>query len=283
MQAHAFTTGQDIFFRFDHTYANNPVGGSTFTITVTAVNHPPAASSDSYSTNQGTPLLIAAPGVLGNDTDADGNALTAIVVASPTHGALTLSADGSFNYTPAAGFSGADSFTYKANDGTADSNSATVTITVISVGVPPTITSLNNTAFTVGTAGSFTVTATGTPTPALSESGALPTGVSFNPSTHTLFGTPAGGTGRAYTITFTATSSVATVNQTFTLVVNEAPAITSANAATFTVGTGGTFTVVASGFPLPSISQTGAAGRRFVQWRSTERHARIRNRWYLQH
>ena len=68
--------------------------------------------------------------MLANDTDANANALTAKVGANVTHGTLTLKSDGSFNYMPAAGYTGADSFTYMANDGTSDSAVATVTITV---------------------------------------------------------------------------------------------------------------------------------------------------------
>lgn len=103
----------------------------TFTITVKGgVNTPPVASNDSYTTNRNAVLNSAAPGVLANDTDADANSLTAVKVTDPAHGYLTLNADGSFTYTPVTGYSGADSFTYKANDGTADSNAATVSITV---------------------------------------------------------------------------------------------------------------------------------------------------------
>src|SRR5204863_423622 len=75
----------------------------------------------------------AAPGVLGNDSDIEGDPLTAIVVAAPSNGTLTLNADGSFTYTPNANFNGVDFFTYKANDGSANSNVATVTITVNAV------------------------------------------------------------------------------------------------------------------------------------------------------
>ena len=76
--------------------------------------------------------------VLGNDTDVDaGTTLTAALVASPAHGTLTLTADGSFTYTPAANFNGTDSFTYTASDGTAVSNVATVTITVTAVNDAP--------------------------------------------------------------------------------------------------------------------------------------------------
>src|SRR5207248_2995406 len=74
---------------------------------------------------------------LGNDTDVDGNALTAVLATTTTHGTLTLNANGSFSYAPAANFNGSDSFTYRANDGTADSSPATVTITVTSVNDAP--------------------------------------------------------------------------------------------------------------------------------------------------
>ncbi|MCR4410833.1 MAG: Ig-like domain-containing protein [Thermoguttaceae bacterium] len=69
-------------------------------------------------------------GVLGNDTEVEGEALAAVLVRGPSHGTLVLSADGSFTYTPEADYSGTDTFTYRASDGVAESNVATVTITV---------------------------------------------------------------------------------------------------------------------------------------------------------
>jgi len=102
------------------------------------LNHPPVANADSDNGTQNTPVTIAAPGVLANDTDADGDPLTAVLVTSAMHGTLALNADGSFSYTPAAGFSGADSFTYKANDGKDDSAVATVTITIAATPAPQT-------------------------------------------------------------------------------------------------------------------------------------------------
>jgi VCBS repeat-containing protein len=94
------------------------------------VNNPPTAGADAYTTAQDTPLDVAAPGVLGNDSDPEGDTLTATVDTGPAHGTLALNADGSFTYTPAAGYSGQDSFTYKAGDGAGSSEPATVTITV---------------------------------------------------------------------------------------------------------------------------------------------------------
>jgi VCBS repeat-containing protein len=76
--------------------------------------------------------------VLGNDSDADGDAKTAILVTGPANAAsFTLNADGSFNYTPNANYNGGDSFTYKANDGTADSNVAMINITIAAVNDAP--------------------------------------------------------------------------------------------------------------------------------------------------
>jgi VCBS repeat-containing protein len=92
--------------------------------------HPPAAAGDNYSTDEDVALIIPAAGVLSNDTDSDGDTLTAALVAGPSHGALTLGPDGGFVYTPAANFSGADSFTYRAGDGSAVSNVAAVSVTV---------------------------------------------------------------------------------------------------------------------------------------------------------
>jgi VCBS repeat-containing protein len=100
-------------------------------------NTPPVANDDAYATDQGTTLTVPAPGVLGNDTDADHDVLHAVLVANAAHGAVTLAADGSFTYAPSATFFGADSFTYKASDGRDDSNVATVTITVRKVNRPP--------------------------------------------------------------------------------------------------------------------------------------------------
>jgi VCBS repeat-containing protein len=106
----------------------------------TSTNQPPTAADDAYTTNEDTPLTVAAPGVLGNDTDADHNPLTAVQASGPSHGTLTLNPNGSFTYTPTANYNGPDSFTYRANDGTATSNLATVTITVSAVNDAPTVT-----------------------------------------------------------------------------------------------------------------------------------------------
>ena len=101
------------------------------TITVTPPKRPPVARNDAFTATAGTTLSVAAPGVLGNDSDPNGNPLSTTLDAAPAHGTLVLNADGSYRYTPTPGFVGTDSFTYKASDATgATSTSATVTITV---------------------------------------------------------------------------------------------------------------------------------------------------------
>jgi VCBS repeat-containing protein len=111
---------------------------ATVTLTITAVNDAPTSAADAYSTGEDTPLTVDAPGVLTNDNDLDGDSLHTVVGSAPSHGTLTLDADGSFTYIPAADYNGSDTFTYKANDGTLASNQATVTITITATNDRPT-------------------------------------------------------------------------------------------------------------------------------------------------
>nr|WP_256834456.1 DUF4347 domain-containing protein [Pseudomonas oleovorans] len=107
-------------------------------ITVSNANSAPVANNDSYSLNEDSSLTGGS--VLTNDADADGNTLTASLVSGPAHGTLTLNANGTFSYTPSANFHGTDSFTYRAHDGSAYSNVATVTLTIAAVNDAPQIT-----------------------------------------------------------------------------------------------------------------------------------------------
>ena len=104
------------------------------TITVTPVNDPPVAGDDAYTIQEDTAL---SGNVLSNDTDVDGDPLAAAKLTDPSHGSLVFNPNGSFSYTPGADFNGTDSFTYKVNDGTVDSNTATVTITITPMNDPP--------------------------------------------------------------------------------------------------------------------------------------------------
>lgn len=103
---------------------------ATVSISIAAVNDAPTAIDNAFSTMFQTLLDVpAASGVLANDSDVDGDSLTVSPVSSPTHGTLTLNANGSFQYAPAPGYVGTDSFSYTVSDGLASSQ-ATVTITV---------------------------------------------------------------------------------------------------------------------------------------------------------
>ena len=102
--------------------------GATCTYTVRA-NPAPVAVDDAYSVIGGGVLNVAAPGVLGNDSDPDGSPLMAELVSAPG-GMLVLNPNGSFTYTPGEDTIGAVTFTYRASDGTSSSNVATVRITV---------------------------------------------------------------------------------------------------------------------------------------------------------
>ncbi len=92
---------------------------------------PPAATADSYSTAEDQALTIAAgAGLLANDSDPLGSPLTAVLVGGPSHGTLTLSANGSFIYTSVANYNGTDSFTYRASNGGSQSGVTTVSLTI---------------------------------------------------------------------------------------------------------------------------------------------------------
>jgi large repetitive protein len=125
-----------------------------------------------------------------------------------------------------------------------------------SVPLHPVLTSPASTTFTEGAFGSFTVTATGTPAPTLSETGTLPTGVTLT-STGVLSGTPT--QNGVFPVTITASNGIGTpVTQSFTLTVDSVPVITSPAKAIFTKGFNGSFTPKAKGFPAPTIVESGA-------------------------
>ncbi len=117
-----------------HGYESNPCFAAYLHV---EWDSPISAGNDTYSTAEETALNVTAPGVLSNDSDPDGDPLTAVLVSGPANGSLTLNPDGSFSYTPNPDFNGDDAFTYAATNGTATSNTATVTINVTPVNDPP--------------------------------------------------------------------------------------------------------------------------------------------------
>jgi uncharacterized repeat protein (TIGR01451 family) len=176
-------------------------------------NTAPVSAADGYSVAEDGTLNILAPGVLGNDTDADGNALTAELVSGPTAGALVLNANGSFDYTPGPNFNGAVTFTYRADDGRAFGEVAVVTIAVIPVNDPP---SADSESLTIEHE---------TPTPILLMGGD-PDG---DPLTFTITDAPDNGvlTGVAPDVTYTSNGGFAGADQ-FTFTVSDGTADASA-------------------------------------------------------
>jgi VCBS repeat-containing protein len=102
-----------------------------------AIDTAPVANNNTYTTFEDVPLIIPAAGILTNDTDVDGQALTAVLVSNVTHGSLSLSTNGGFTYTPNTNYNGSDSFTYRAHDGITTGNLATVTINLTPVNDAP--------------------------------------------------------------------------------------------------------------------------------------------------
>jgi VCBS repeat-containing protein len=110
---------------------------ATATVQVAPVNDLPVAVGEAYRTAEDNQLVVPAKGVLANDTDRDGDALTAAIRVRPQHGTVLLRLDGSFVYTPAANWSGTDWFDYRVNDGTGVSPLARVTLQVDPVNDAP--------------------------------------------------------------------------------------------------------------------------------------------------
>lgn len=117
-------------FSFTYTVSDGALF-ATGTVRIYVTDYAPLAYDDAFTT-----ATVAAPGVLANDFDNDGDTLSACLVNQPSHGTVTLNANGSFVYVPYPQYSGADSFTYCDFDGALYSNVATVTLDVGLTAVP---------------------------------------------------------------------------------------------------------------------------------------------------
>ncbi|MEO7911224.1 MAG: Ig-like domain-containing protein [Roseiflexaceae bacterium] len=255
--------------------ATNSAGSDTATVTLTVGIAPLAQDDPDYVSLFGAPLSVpAGAGVLQNDTlgmpaatvlSFGGGALPGTAASNAagttagfgTGGTFKLNADGSFALTPSTGFTGAFSFGYRISNPFGISD-AVATITIQQL---PAITSAAAITFTVGITGSFSVTTVGFPTPAITQTGALPTGVMFvdnGDGTGTLSGAPAVGSIGTYPLSFSAGNQAGTSPaQSLTLTIQQGPAIASAAAASFTVGASGIFTVTTTGFPTSTLALTG--------------------------
>jgi VCBS repeat-containing protein len=169
-------------------------------------------------------------------TDVDGDTLTYAIVDNPAHGSLTLNvATGAYSYTPDANYNGADSFTFKASDGTADSTIATVSLSVAAVNDGPTIVNdqgnvsiAEDAPFSLNVSGNFADLDGDTLTYSAVD---LPAWLSINATTGVLSGTPANGDVGSYNISVAASDGQAIISDAFTITVtntNDAPIVTAA-------------------------------------------------------
>ena len=122
---------------FTYTAAAGGQRSAAATVTLTVSPTTPTAVPESYVVAENTALVVGAPGVLGNDSDPGGKALTAVLAGAAGHGTVNLSSTGAFTYTPVANYAGTDSFTYRASNGASTSAPATVSLSVTFVNQPP--------------------------------------------------------------------------------------------------------------------------------------------------
>ena len=262
---------------------------ATVTIVVAPINRAPVAVADGYATSEDTMLTVALPGVLGNDSDADGDPLQAVLVSDVSHGTLALNPNGYFNYTPAANYSGPDSFTYRARAGGLDSNVVTVSIAVTAVNDAPVLTGIGNRTVAEDALLTFVVSATDVDnTPAQLTYGAiaLPPGAAFDATSRTFSWRP--GFDQAGTpdpqVTFIVSDGTLSASETVTIAVtntNRPSTLLSIGNRTVAEGENLSFTVTATdpdgGTPIYSASGLPPALR--STWRrmcSTGRRAPIR-------
>jgi IPT/TIG domain-containing protein len=212
--------------------------GSQHTLSTTQTQNPSAGTQDSFTSwSNGTATVsdtVTASTGTTSYTASFSTSYQLTTSVSPAAGGTVTPATGAYYApgtavplvaTPNANYSFAS---WTGNVASSSSASTTVTMSApesvtanfSTTGTAPAITSANNTTFTVGVQGSFVVTASGSPTPSITEAGALPSGVTFNTATNTLSGTPAASTAGPYNITFTASNGAgANAVQNFTLTV----------------------------------------------------------------
>ncbi len=245
---------------FSYSVADGKGGSNTYTVSVnvTAVNHAPVGSGMSVTTAEDTPLSGSLPAT----TDRDGDPITYSLGAGASHGTVSVGANGSFSYTPARDYNGADSFTYVISDGRGGSASYNVSINVTPVNDAPVGHGGADGAGTVGdpmapvSVPAFTdvdspvITYTAT----LSNGSPLPGWLSFDPATRTFSGTPPAGSAGTLAIKVTGSDGQLSDSVAVTITVKNPPAPTqSVSIASMSKDTG----VSASDF----ITNDGSAGR----------------------
>ena len=214
--------------------------------------------NDTFTTGTTGTFLVTAAGFPTPTVSTTSHLPKGLAFHANSNGSATISGKA------ATGTGGTYVLTLTAGNKVGTNATQVFTLTVDQV---PGITSATSSTFSVGTAGSFHVVATGFPAPTVTETGTLPAGVTFNNSTNLLSGTPETGTGGTYKVTLTADNGIGSdAGQTFTLTVKEPASITSADTTNFTSGNVGTFTVTTGGFPAAVLSEKGTlpSGLKFL-------------------
>lgn len=228
----------------DGTHTSDPI---TVTLTINAVNEPPVANADSYTMDEDTTLTVNVDnGVLKNDTDVEGDAMTAEIVQLPAYGQLTLNPNGSFTYVPPANFFGAITFTYRTKDASGQSPPITVTLTINNVNDAPVTGADSQTVTNSGATHEVDVLANDTPGPVVtggqSENGPL-----------TITAVTQGSQGGTVTISSDGSkvlykpAATFTGTETFTYTIKDPEGLTKTGTVTMTVNTAAT-TGVVSGY-----------------------------------
>jgi hypothetical protein len=250
------------------TITGTPTATGTTDLTIGASNGIGSAASQTLALIVGqAPAFTSAASAGANVGAPFSFTVTTSGYPAPSMGETGLPADFSFvnNGDGTATISGNPSETdvgsYTVNLTAANGTGSAGQVFTLSVGEAPSFSSPSSATATVGTLFTFAVTDAGDPVPSFSETGALPSGVTFvdnGNGTAGFTGTPAAGTGGTYALTLTATNSVGSTSQAFTLTVDEAPSITSASTATFSAKSAGSFSISARGYPAPALTETGA-------------------------
>jgi hypothetical protein len=236
--------------------ADNGVGSSamqSFTLTITTATSAAAiTSANSYTATYGAPasFTVTTTGYPVPTITKSGSVASGMTFTDNGDGTATISG------TPAGTAEGVYSITLRAHNGIGVTATQSFTLTVNRA---PSLPTIGTKTSTVGTAYTLSIASTAYPEATMSASG-LPSGLSFTDNgdgTGTINGTPSVGSGGAYTVTITATNSLGTTNQSFTLKVNEGPTITSAGSASATIGTPFSFPVTSTGYPTPTVTKTG--------------------------
>jgi hypothetical protein len=193
-------------------YADN-IGG--LTVTIYRVNHAPTSDAQSISTPEDTSIAITLTG-----SDADMDTLAFAVVTAPAHGTLSGAAP-NLTYTPASNYNGADSFTFKANDGTVSSGAAAVSIIITPVNDPPVLSPIANQTITAGQTLTFSISASDIDNSNLIYTiSNLPNGASFNPTTRTFTWKPCFNQAGNYQVTFAVSDGALTASNAVNITVN---------------------------------------------------------------